>query len=57
MSEQAPTPAPTPAAQQPSEPGPRVLRPTVDELSEASFPASDPPPSWIWEPPGDERPA
>jgi hypothetical protein len=23
--------------------------PTVDELGEASFPASDPPPAWTWE--------
>ncbi|UGS34494.1 hypothetical protein [Capillimicrobium parvum] len=42
-----PIPIPTPPKQPPGRP----LRPTVDELGEASFPASDPPPSWIWEPP------
>lgn len=26
------------------------LRPTVDEMSEWSFPASDPPATWTWEP-------
>jgi hypothetical protein len=25
------------------------LRPTVDQLSEWSFPASDAPPAWTWE--------
>ena len=27
-------------------------RPTVDEMSEWSFPASDPPATWNWEPHG-----
>ena len=27
-----------------------VHRPTVDEMSEWSFPASDPPATWTWEP-------
>jgi hypothetical protein len=27
-----------------------VRRPTVDEMSEWSFPASDPPATWTWEP-------
>jgi len=35
---------PAPSAEHP-------LRPTLDELGEASFPASDPPPSWTWETP------
>jgi hypothetical protein len=26
-------------------------RPNVDEMSEASFPASDPPAVWTWDPP------
>ena len=26
-------------------------RPTVDEMSEWSFPASDPPATWTWDPP------
>jgi hypothetical protein len=37
-------------APEPVRPSDRPLRPTVDDLSEASFPASDSPPSWIWEP-------
>ena len=34
--------------------------PTIDEIGEASFPASDPPSSWTWDiagrPPGSETP-
>jgi hypothetical protein len=30
---------------------PSVTRPSVDEMSEASFPASDPPAVWTWDPP------
>ena len=26
-------------------------RPTVDDMSEWSFPASDPPATWTWDPP------
>jgi hypothetical protein len=32
---------------------PRAATPTVEEMGESSFPASDPPPSWTWDP---ERP-
>jgi hypothetical protein len=32
----------------------RSLRPTVDEMSEWSFPASDPPATWTWDPIPDE---
>jgi hypothetical protein len=28
-----------------------IERPTVDEMSEWSFPASDPPATWTWDPP------
>lgn len=34
-----------------------VRRPTVDELGEASFPASDPPQAWTWEPHAHRLPA
>jgi len=34
----------------------RPSRPTVDEMSEWSFPASDPPASWTWDVP-DPAPA
>jgi hypothetical protein len=27
------------------------LRPTIDQMGEWSFPASDPPASWTWDPP------
>jgi hypothetical protein len=43
-------PAPRGPAAEPARSPDRSLKPTVDDLSEASFPASDPPPSWIWEP-------
>jgi hypothetical protein len=33
-----------------------VRRPTVDEMSEWSFPASDPPATWNWEPRGQRDP-
>jgi hypothetical protein len=35
----------------PAEPEIANARPTVDEMSEWSFPASDPPATWTWDPP------
>ena len=35
-------------------PDPPAARPSVDDMGEASFPASDPPAVWTWDPP---RPA
>jgi hypothetical protein len=35
---------------QPAPPGAPGGGPTVDEMSECSFPASDPPAVWTWEP-------
>ena len=34
-----------------SQPGGRVRGASVDEMGEASFPASDPPATWTWDPP------
>ena len=31
------------------------LRPTIDQLGEWSFPASDPPATWTWDPPPERR--
>jgi hypothetical protein len=48
MSEQRP-PEPDPPARAVDEEEPPSTRPTVDEMSEWSFPASDPPASWTWD--------
>jgi hypothetical protein len=48
MSEQRP-PEPDPPAQAADEEEPTSTRPTVDEMSEWSFPASDPPATWTWD--------
>jgi len=32
-------------------PAPSTMRPSVDDTGEASFPASDPPAVWTWDPP------
>ena len=34
---------------------PSTRRPSVDDMSEASFPASDPPAVWTWDPPRPSR--
>lgn len=36
-------------------PAPPVARPSVDDMGEASFPASDPPAVWTWDPPRPPR--
>jgi hypothetical protein len=41
-----PAPVPTRPDERQLAPSPR---PTVDEVSESSFPASDPPSAWTWE--------
>ena len=51
MSEQRP-PEPEPTARAIDKVDEAVrtsMRPTVDEMSEWSFPASDPPATWTWE--------
>ena len=34
---------------------PPAVRPSVDDMGEASFPASDPPAVWTWDPPPPRR--
>ena len=48
MSEQRP-PELEPPARAVDEEEPTSTRPTVDEMSEWSFPASDPPATWTWD--------
>ena len=36
-------------------PGPPSTRQSVDDIGEASFPASDPPAVWTWDPPSPTR--
>jgi hypothetical protein len=36
-------------------PDPRPTRPSVDDMGEASFPASDAPAVWTWDPPARSR--
>ena len=48
MSELRP-PEPEPPARAVDEEEPTSTRPTVDEMSEWSFPASDPPATWTWD--------
>jgi hypothetical protein len=42
-------PPPTTAIDQVDESQPVSARPTVDDMSEWSFPASDPPATWTWD--------
>jgi hypothetical protein len=53
MSEQRPPKLEPPAraVDEVDEEEPTSARPTVDEMSEWSFPASDPPATWTWETP------
>ena len=48
MSERRP-PEPEPPARAVDAEKPTLTRPTVDEMSEWSFPASDPPATWTWD--------
>ena len=51
MSEQRPPELdpPAQAVDEVDEEEPTSTRPTVDEMSEWSFPASDPPAAWTWD--------
>jgi hypothetical protein len=42
-------PAEAPAENDVTDPPRAVTRPTVDDMGEWSFPASDPPATWTWE--------
>ena len=55
MPEEKPDPDPAaPAVAGERVSAPSATRPSVDDMGEASFPASDPPAVWTWDPP---RPA
>jgi len=55
MPEEKPDPASVaPAVAEERVPDRSATRPSVDDMGEASFPASDPPAVWTWDPP---RPA
>ena len=55
MTEETPDPDPVaPVIDGERVPAPSATRPSVDDMGEASFPASDPPAVWTWDPP---RPA
>jgi hypothetical protein len=56
MSEEKPDPDPgAPLVAGERVPAPTTARPSVDETGEASFPASDPPAVWTWDPPRPPR--
>jgi hypothetical protein len=40
---------PSPPVEPPARPAPLAGRPTVEDMGEWSFPASDPPATWTWE--------
>jgi hypothetical protein len=45
----APTPGASGASESSLDRAPRPGRPTVDDMGEWSFPASDPPATWTWD--------
>jgi hypothetical protein len=56
MPEQTPDPIPVaPVSDGEPTPNPPSTRPSVDDMGEASFPASDPPAVWTWDPPPRSR--
>lgn len=50
MGDRTPASQPSPPPPAADEPNPRAASSQVDEMGEESFPASDPPALWIWEP-------
>jgi hypothetical protein len=56
MPERTPDPDPeAPTAAEEAVPDRPSTRPSVDDVGEASFPASDPPAVWTWDPPPRSR--
>jgi len=56
MPEEKPDPVPAaPVVAEERVPAPSATLPSVDDMGEASFPASDPPAVWTWDPPRPSR--